>query len=220
MPAVRERPSVRVSRSKPDLARQPAWDIALLFPDQGQWSEVEYLELDSNRLVEFTDGFIEVLPMPTFLHQRISFWLAEQLRTFVREQGLGEVLYAPLPVRVAPRVYREPDILFLATEHADWEEDQCSGGADLVVEIVSPSNKKRDLVQKRNEYARAKIPEYWIVNPQNGTVCVLNLKGRTYEERKFVGGEIATSLVLAGFQVLVSELFDSVPKPRERRKKS
>lgn len=220
MPAVRERSVARVSRSKPALARRPAWDVALLFPDQGQWSEVEYLELDSNRLVEFTDGHIEVLPMPTFLHQRISFWLAQQMKAFVEGHDLGEVLYAPLPVRVAPRIYREPDILFLATEHADWEEDQCSAGADLVVEVVSPSNKKRDLIQKRAEYARAKIPEYWIVNPQDGTVWVLNLKTRVYEERRFVAGEIATSRVLAGFQISVSDLFNSTRKPRERRKKS
>ena len=158
--------------------------------------------------------------MPTFLHQRITHWLVQRLHNFVESRGLGEVLFAPLPIRVAPRIYREPDILFLATEHADWEEDQCSGGADLVVEIVSPSNKKRDLVQKRLEYARAKIPEYWIVNPQNETVCVLNLKGRAYEERRFVAGEIATSKVLAGFQVVVSDLFDSARKPRTRRKKS
>ncbi|MFM9963676.1 MAG: Uma2 family endonuclease [Planctomycetaceae bacterium] len=220
MPAVRERPSARVSRSKPALARRPAWDVALLFPDQGQWSEEEYLDLDSNRLVEFTEGHIEVLPLPTFLHQRILLWLRQQMNDFVEPRDLGEVLIAPLPVRVAPRIYREPDILFLATEHSDWEEDQCSGGADLVVEIVSPNNKKRDLVQKRVEYARAKIPEYWIVNPQDGTVCVLNLKTRVYEERRFVAGEIATSRVLAGFQVVVTDLFNSARKPRERRKKS
>ena len=220
MPAVRERSSARVPRSKPALARQPAWEVALLFPDQGQWSEEEYLNLDSNRLVEFSDGHIEVLPMPTFLHQRISFWLAQRFCEFVEQHGLGEVLYAPLPVRVAPRTYREPDLLFLATEHADWEEDQCAAGADLVVEVVSPSNKKRDLVQKRAEYARAKISEYWIVNPQDGTVRVLNLKGRSYEERKFVAGEQATSRVLDGFQVAVTDLFNSASKPRERRKKS
>lgn len=220
MPAVRERSVARVSRSKPALARRPAWDVALLFPDQGQWSEVEYLELDSNRLVEFTDGHIEVLPMPTFSHQRLTHWLLQRLHNFVESRGLGEVLFAPLPIRVAPRIYREPDILFLATEHADWEEEQCSAGADLVVEVVSPGNKKRDLVQKRAEYARAKIPEYWIVNPQDESVCVLNLKTRVYEERRFVAGEVATSRVLAGFQVAVSDLFNSARKPRERRKKS
>ncbi len=220
MPAVHERPPARVLRTQQGVARRPAWEIALLFPDQGQWSEEEYLDLDSNLLVEFTDGNIEVLPMPTFSHQRITLWLLQRLLAFVEARDLGEVLFAPLPVRVAPRVYREPDILFVSRNHADWEEDRCAAGADLVVEVVSPSNKKRDLVQKRAEYARAKIPEYWIVNPQDGTVRVLNLKGRTYEERKFVAGEQATSRVLDGFQVAVTDLFNSASKPRERRKKS
>jgi hypothetical protein len=49
---------------------EPAWDVALLFPSQGDWSEFEYLALDTNRLVELVDGNLEVLPMPSFLHQQ------------------------------------------------------------------------------------------------------------------------------------------------------
>lgn len=220
MPAIRERSPVRASRTRQTVARRPTWEIALLFPDQGHWSEEEYLDLDSNHLVEFTDGKIEVLPMPTFSHQRIALWLLHRMQTFVESRDLGEVLIAPLPIRIAPRVYREPDILFLAKEHAGWEEEQCSAGADLVVEVVSPSNKKRDLVQKRSEYARAKIPEYWIVDPNDGTVRVLNLKGRSYEERKYSSGDQAASQVLDGFQVNVADLFNSARKLRERRRKN
>ena len=53
----------------------PAWEIALLFPPQGEWSETEYLALDTNHLVEFSDGCIEVLPMATIFHQRIVEYL-------------------------------------------------------------------------------------------------------------------------------------------------
>lgn len=220
MPAVRQRPAARVLLSDLVESCRPDQAAELLISDHGEWSEAEYLDLDSNHLVEFTDGKVEALPMPTSLHQRIVSWLVRQMSDFVEPRNLGEVLFAALPIRVAPRTYREPDILFLASEHADWDEHQCVAGADLVVEVVSPGNKKRDLVQKRAEYARAKIPEYWIVNPLDGTVRVLNLKGRTYEERKFVAGESATSRVLDGFQVAVTDLFNSARKPRERRKKS
>ena len=219
MPAVRERPPVRVSLSDLVESTRPDRDVVLSPANHGKWSETEYLELDSNHLVEFTDGLVEALPMPTSLHQRILLWLFRQLSEFVEAGELGEVLFAALPVRVAPHTYREPDILFLASEHADWDQHQFVSGADLVVEIVSPGNKKRDLVQKRAEYARAKIPEYWIVNPQDGTVRVLNLKSRSYEERKFVAGQTATSRVLNGFQVSVTDLFNSASKPGERRKK-
>ena len=56
-------------------AGEPAWEIARLFPNQGGWSEQEYFDLSrGNRLVEFSDGFVEVLPMPTTTHQMIVFF--------------------------------------------------------------------------------------------------------------------------------------------------
>ena len=60
-----------IARAVPD--RQPAWGIALLFPDQGTWSEDEYLDLPGNHLIEFNEGHLEVLPMPTPYHQMIAF---------------------------------------------------------------------------------------------------------------------------------------------------
>ncbi len=48
---------------------EPTWEIAELFPAQRTWSEDEYLTLDTNRLVEFSHGHLEVVPMPTFSHQ-------------------------------------------------------------------------------------------------------------------------------------------------------
>ena len=55
---------------KPELKHEPTWDVAQLFPPQGDWSEAEYLALDTNHLVEFSQGFVEFLPMPTLSHQR------------------------------------------------------------------------------------------------------------------------------------------------------
>ncbi|MCL4860269.1 MAG: hypothetical protein KJZ93_12715, partial [Caldilineaceae bacterium] len=54
-----------------DISAEPAWDVALLFPPQGAWSEADYLALETNRLVEFSHGRIEVLPMPSDSHQSI-----------------------------------------------------------------------------------------------------------------------------------------------------
>ena len=54
---------------------EPTWDIAMLFPLQGQWTEEEYLALDTNRLMELVDGCLDVLPMPTPYHQAIVRYL-------------------------------------------------------------------------------------------------------------------------------------------------
>src|SRR5580704_1449411 len=71
----------------------PAWAVALLFPRQGDWSEEEYLALETNQLVELVDGCLEVLPVPTVFHQRIVKWLFEMLNAFVIAHAGGEVFF-------------------------------------------------------------------------------------------------------------------------------
>jgi Uma2 family endonuclease len=188
---------------------QPTWDVALLFPAQGAWSEDEYLALHTNRLVEFDDGCLEVLPMPTLLHQMIVKLLFMRLEAFVTAQMTGTVLFAPLPVRLWPGKFREPDLVYLRPERVRNLRGQPEG-ADLAVEVVSEGeeNRERDLDIKPKEYARAGISEYWIVDPETQRVIVLSLDGQTYREHGvFRVGDTAESVLLEGFQVEVSEIF-------------
>ena len=155
--------------SFPKLPRgepEPAWAVATLFPAQGYWSEQDFLELPTNRLVEYSDGFIEVLPVPTRLHQKIVAFIYESLKAFVAARKLGEVFFAPLPIHLWPGKYREPDVIFVRSDNAKALEGEYLEGADLVVEVVSPDDPDRDWVKKRKEYARARIPEYWVVDPR------------------------------------------------------
>jgi hypothetical protein len=83
---------LKKNRRKP--TRQPSepeltWEIARLFPAQGDWSEEEYLELDSNHFVEYSDGYLEFLPMPTIFHQLILQFLFKSLEAFVMSNELG-----------------------------------------------------------------------------------------------------------------------------------
>jgi len=87
MPGATEKPTL------PETPPEPAWDVAHLFPAQGQWSEEEYLGLDTNRLVEFSDGRIEVLPMPTTSHQMVVAFLYGRLLAFVTATGLARIFH-------------------------------------------------------------------------------------------------------------------------------
>lgn len=194
---------------RPSVRGEPAWDIATLFPAQGCWTEQDYLSLETRHLVEYADGHIEVLPMPKLSHQRIALWLLERLAGFVRPRQLGEVLFAPVPVRLWPRKYREPDVFFLSTARLAVSGEY-PDGVDLALEVVSdgPEARTRDLETKRREYATARIPEYWIVDPELQQVTVLTLSGEEYEVHGVFGaGAIATSVLLTGFRVSVSEVF-------------
>jgi len=183
-----------------------------LEPLQGLWSVEQYLKLSNqtNHLIEFTDGVIEVLPMPTDSHQAISRWLFLALFAFVQRIG-GTVYYAPLRVEVRPGKYREPDLLLLLRASDPRRQEAYWLGADLVVEIVSPDDPKRDTEEKPHDYAEAHIPEYWIVNPLDETITVLTLADDAYAEHGvFRRGEMVTSALLAGFAVLVDSVFDAM----------
>jgi Uma2 family endonuclease len=199
------------SPATPENAVELTWEIAQLFPAQGHWSEEEYLALDTNHLIEFSHGQLEVLPMPTFSHQRLVAFLYRSLLGFVEERALGVVMFAPLRIQLWSGKYREPDIVFMAAEHADRLGEQFWRGADLVMEVVSPDDPQRDTMTKRREYAQAGIPEYWIVDPAGASITVLTLQRQEYTlHGEFVDGETATSVLLDRFTVEVSSVFSEV----------
>ncbi|MBV5332228.1 Uma2 family endonuclease, partial [bacterium] len=154
---------------------EPAWDIARLFPPQGGWSEEEYLSLPGNHLTEFDHGRVEVLEMPSESHQLLVAALYRALMAFVGVSRLGTVLFAPFPVKLWEGKLREPDIVFMRREHAERRHDKYWQGADLVMEVMSTDDPKRDRETKRREYAIAGIPEYWLVDPTRQTITVFIL---------------------------------------------
>ncbi len=191
---------------------EPVWEIAEFFPLQGEWTQDEYVRLDTNRLVELSDGNLEVLPMPTEWHQMITLFLYEQLRNFTRTRRLGLTLAAPMRVRLWDGKMREPDVAFMLAKHSSRRGEAFWDRADLVMEVVSEDDPQRDLVLKRQEYAKAGIPEYWIVDPRDKTIRVLCLASTgesTYNQVGCYGlGQAACSALLAEFKVEVSEVFD------------
>ena len=201
------------AQTKPNRTSQRDLDdvVLQLLPRQGAWSEEQYLWLTdhTNRLIEFTDGYIEVLPMPTRKHQAISRFLFLALVAVVHTNG-GTVFYSPLRLRIREEKYREPDLMLLLDANDARNQDRYWLGADLVVEIVSPDDPARDLVEKRRDYAEANIPEYWIVDPRSETIVVLRLRDGAYVEHGVFGrGARATSALLAGFAVDVDAVFDA-----------
>jgi Uma2 family endonuclease len=188
----------------------PTWEIAELFPNQGAWSVHDYLALNTNRLIEFSDGQLEMLPMPTEDHQLIVAFLYEMLKRFVSPQKLGKALFAPLRVQLREGKFREPDIVFMLAENDDRRGKKFWRGADLVMEVVSEDNPERDLVQKRDEYAQAGISEYWTVDPRTRTIIVHTLDssaGSYRQAGQYSAGTMAQSVLLNGFTVDVTEVF-------------
>ena len=201
------------ARSVTGATSQTALDALLcdILPRQGCWSDEQYLWLTDHgrRLIEFTDGRIDELPLPTFTHQAVLLFLYRLFYDHLRPGG-GVVMVSGLRMRIREGKYREPDLLLLRERSDPRCQDRYWLGADLVAEVVSPDDPDRDLVEKRFDYAEAGVPEYWIVDPRDGTITVLVLEGDAYvEQGAYARGDMAMSSLLDGFTADVAAVFDA-----------
>ena len=197
---------------------EPAWEIARLFPPQGHWSEGSFLSFTEclNQLVELVKGRVEVLEMPTKSHQKIVHYLLNLLLMYLRPGRLGDAVSAPYRVRLPHGNYREPDIVVYLTDHLSRFGERYGEGADLVVEVVSDdaASRTRDYEDKRRDYAEARIPEYWIVDPAQLRILVLCLEGDAYAvSGEFAIGSEAVSKTLNGFRVSVADVMQAGGSP-------
>ena len=179
-------------------------------PRQGAWTDEEYLWLTdrSRRLIEFTDGYVQELPLPTSSHQAILALLYRLFHAWLGPRG-GVVLFSALRLRVREGKFRERDLLVLRDSSDPRYQDRYWLGADLVVEVVSRDRPERDLVDKREDYAEAGIAEYWIVDPRDELITVLALRRQGYvEDGVYAPGSVATSPLLDGFGISVGDIFD------------
>jgi Uma2 family endonuclease len=177
-----------------------------LLPAPGEWTEADYYPFsERGRLVELSDGNLEVLDLPTDFHQLILLRLSTALHLFVLANKLGHVRFAPLPVRLWRGKIREPDLIFMSTAHASRISEYW-GVPDLAVEIISPGSAYKDREIKREEYAKAGIPEYWIIDTEAKTVDVM--RGSNYElVERFTSADKLTSPLFGEFSIPLMELF-------------
>lgn len=136
-------------------------------------------------------------------HQRIMGFLYKLFGYFLEFKLLGEVFLAGVPMKIPGQPGREPDLLLVLNEHRSrLKVNHVDGAADIVVEIVSPESATRDRVDKVAEYARAGVPEYWLVDPllKAATVHVLGADGKYVVAPLNAEGELV-SRVLPGFRL-------------------
>lgn len=198
-------------------ARRPSWEVAYLCPAQGNWTAYEYFKLENmfghHVRVELANGWLEVLPVPTEIHQDLIRFVLALLDAFVLPRKLGKTSFAGIRVRTKngkePH-FREPDLAFMKAENAHRRSNEFWDGADLLMEVVSgsPDDRKRDYEIKALEYALARVSEYWIIDPEENRIRVLTLDGDVYKlHGDFTVGMTATSVMLPGFAVSVDEAF-------------
>jgi Uma2 family endonuclease len=174
------------------------YDDYLLFPDDGQRHEL-------------IDGEHYVTPTPLLRHQRILGNLYFAIRAYLELHPVGEVFMAPLDVILSKYDVVDPDLLYVSKGrgkeiYGEW----IHGAPDLVVEIASPTTRKRDETIKRRLYERWNVLEYWTIDPELEIVRVYRRREGGFEravELSHEAGDVLTTPLLSGLEVTLAAIF-------------
>ena len=182
----------------PPSSAKLTYDDFLHFPDDGLRHEL-------------IDGVHYVTPSPATVHQRLVGRLHVALYTYLEARGRGEVFTAPFDVVLSIHDVVEPDLLVILSDQAEILTDANVRGAPaIVIEIASPSTRRRDEGIKRKLYERVGVQEYWFVDPARRSVTVWQRPGgssRADAPRTLAAGDQLTTALLPGFSLSLAKLF-------------
>jgi len=172
----------------------------------------QWLDLDSDKRTELIDGQIYMMADPTSRHQEISGELYLQIATFLRGKPC-RAYHAPFGVRLHKNKNTafEPDIVVLC-DHSKRRNRGCAGAPDVIIEILSPSTARNDKTLKYNEYMKAGVKEYWIVDGDNNYVEAYRLVDDKYIQQTYFEDDIAPIQVLQGCEIDLSLVFKDISK--------
>jgi Uma2 family endonuclease len=174
------------------------YDDFLLFPDDGLRHEL-------------IDGEHYVTPCPNTKHQRISgnlYWL---LRSYLERNRIGEAFFAPFDIVFSRFDVVEPDLLYMSNERAATilTSKNVQGTPEVIIEIGSPSTRRRDETIKRSLYQRSGVSEYWVVDPELDVVRVYRSDDgfeRPHELSR-EAGDVLTTPLLPGLVLSLGDIF-------------
>lgn len=179
-------------------------------PPPGEATEADVIQMHDrhDRLFELIDGTLVEKAMG-WQESELMILLGSLLRNFVAERGLGKVFGSDGMFRLERDKIRIPDVAFISKQRfagqklergAFWEL-----GCDLAVEIISPSNTRREMERKLVDYFDAGVVVVWMVYPQSREVVVYTspLEATTLRGEDTIDG----GAVLPGFSVTVSKVF-------------
>lgn len=185
--------------------------------EYGRYSYADYLTWQMDEMVELIKGkvFKRDAASPGMSHQIISVRLTSAFFNFLNGKSC-QVFHAPFDVRLPLKSKKNQDIdtvvqpdLCVVCDLAKLDEAGCLGAPDLVVEILSPGNNKRELKNKYEVYEESGVKEYWVIHPNEQTLLIYSLdNGKFKPSRLFASGDIVESVCIPGMRIDLEELFE------------
>jgi Uma2 family endonuclease len=141
------------------------------------WTYQEMVEqLPAESRYELRDSNLIEMPSPKPKHQTIVTNVYDLVKPYIKVQNLGKIFVAPLDVVFQKGDAVQPDLIFVAQENSQIiGESYIAGAPDLLVEVVSKGSVARDYIEKKNDYEKFGVKEYWIVDSLNETIWIYAL---------------------------------------------
>ena len=181
------------------------------------YSYAHYLTWLFDDRVELIKGKIfKMSPGPSRFHQGVSGNIFYSLSHYLRNKSC-KVYNAPFDVRFPKESKADKDIytvlqpdICVICDKTKLDDRGCIGAPDIVVEILSPGNNKKELLNKYNVYEEFGVKEYWIVSPADKTFLKYTLSdsGKYQPSKLFTLSEKVYSAVLPGFELNLDEVFE------------
>ena len=147
---------------------------------QGEYTVADYLAWPEDERIELIDGVIYDMSAPTDIHQLIILELSTIFREYIRRhKGQCIPVISPIDVQLGEddRTIVQPDIAIVCDRNK-FKNGRIKGALDLIVEVLSPSTRKKDMVTKLSKYMEAHVREYWIVDIDKKRVIVYADNGK------------------------------------------
>jgi Uma2 family endonuclease len=166
------------------------------------YTYADLLTWEDGKRYELIDGTAYEMASPNRLHQEIHRETFGQLYDFLKGKKC-KVYSAPFEVRLFPQkdngddTYFEPDIVVVC-DSSKLDDQGCKGAPDLIIEILSPSTASVDTIYKLNKYMKAKVREYWIIDPDNKILFRYTLENETYSLSQFEFDKPVPVVILPG----------------------
>ena len=146
----------------------------LAYENQGEYTIDDYYNLPDDYQVELIDGIIYNMSSPSTIHQIIISKLWKKFDNYIDSQsGNCIAMFSPMDVQLDcdDKTILQPDI-FILCNRDKLKHNVVYGAPDLVVEVLSPSTQNKDIKIKTVKYRKARVKEYWMINPQTKQICV------------------------------------------------
>jgi Uma2 family endonuclease len=127
----------------------------------------------------------------------------------VKQHALGRVYAAPFEVKLSGWSAVQPDLLYVSRAREEaFTERGVEGPPDIVVEVLSPSTRKRDQTRKLALYEKHRVPEYWILDHEHKRMLVYRLRAHRYDSpEELVPPAVLRTPLLPGLEIPLADLF-------------